>query len=58
MIPYDLFQHQTFIFINVPYGSFSKEVTIIWSDLVTATKRLTPGASSIPAQFSFFSLFF
>lgn len=58
MIPYDLFAHQTFIFINVSYGSFSKEITIIWSDLVTATKRLTPGNSSIPAQFSLFSLYF
>lgn len=57
MIPYDLFVHQTFIFINVSYGSFSKEITIIWSDLVTATKRLTPGASSVPHN-SLFSLYF
>lgn len=40
------------------YGSFSKESTIIWSDLVNATKRLTPGASSIPAQFSYFSFYY
>ena len=58
MIPYNLLEHQTFTFTNVSYGSFSKESTIIWLDLVNATKRLTPGASSIPAQFSYFSFYY
>lgn len=37
---------------------FQRKYHIIWSDLVRATQSLTPGASSLPGQFSFFLFVF
>lgn len=51
-------EQQACYFIKVSYGSFSKESTILYGQICRATQSLTPGASSLPGQFSFFLFVF